>query len=104
MKMAIYFLTCKDNWEADKISKALLEKRLIACAKKFPVESQFLWKKFVNSADEVLLMLESIEQNFEKIEKIVKKLSSYETFILLSIPVGKTTKGVEKWLKEEIKN
>lgn len=35
MKMAIYFLTCQDEFEAEKISKALLEKRLIVCTKKY---------------------------------------------------------------------
>ena len=103
MKMAIYFLTCKDDFESEKISKVLLEKRLVACAKKFPVESSFWWKGKIDNAREVVVMLESIEENFEKIEKQVKKLSSYETYILFSIPVSKTTKGVGKWLKKELK-
>lgn len=103
MKMAIYYLTCANNREADKISKALLEKRLIACAKKLPVSSSFLWKGKIDNAKEVLLMLESVEENFGKINTIVKKLSSYKTYVLFSVPVLKTTKGVEKWLKKEIK-
>lgn len=103
MKMAIYFLTCKDNKEADRISKALLDNKLIACAKKFPVESKFWWNKKIDNAKEVLVMLESIEENFEKIEKTVEKLHSYKTPVLFSIPVLKTTKRVEKWMKEELK-
>lgn len=103
MKMAIYYLTCKDNTEADKISKILLEKRLVACAKKFPVESNFWWKNKIDNAKEVVVILESIEDNFEKINVEVKKLSSYETPLLFSIPVLKTTKGVGKWLKKEVK-
>ena len=103
MKMAIYFLTCKDNFEAEKISKVLLKKHLIACVKMFPVESNFWWKNHIDKAREVVVMFESIEENFDKIEKQVKKLSSYETYILFSIPVSKTTKGVGKWLKKELK-
>ena len=102
MKMAIYYLTCESNDEADKISKALLEKRLIACAKKFPVESNFWWKEKLDSAKEIVVMLESIEENFTKIEEVVNQFSSYETPLLFSIPVSKTTKGVEEWLKREI--
>ena len=79
MKMAVYFLTCKDDFEAKKISKVLLEKRLVACAKKFPVNSSFWWKGKIDNAREVVVMFESIEENFEKIEKQVKKLSSYES-------------------------
>lgn len=104
MKMAIYFLACKDDFEAEKISKVLLEKKLVACSKKFPVESNFWWKNHMDNAREVVVMFESIEENFDKIDKEVKKLSSYETYILFSIPVSKTTKGVEEWLKKELKN
>ena len=103
MKMAIYYLTCADSREADKISKVLLKKRLVACAKKHTIESNFWWKGKVDNAKEILLMFESVEENFEKIEKEVKKLHSYQTYVLFSIPVGKTTKRVEKWLKDELK-
>lgn len=103
MKMAIYFLTCQDEFEAEKISKVLLEKRLIVCAKKFQIESSFWWKNNINSAQEIVVMLESIEENFGKINKEVKKLSGYETYILFSIPVSKTTKEVGNWLKKELK-
>lgn len=103
MQMAIYYLTCANNKEADKISKVLLEERLIACAKKFPVESRFWWKNKLDNAKEIVVMLESLEGNFEKIEKVVKQLSSYETPLLFSVLVSKTTKGVEEWLKKELK-
>lgn len=103
MKMAIYYLTCANAKEADKIANALLEKRLIVCAKKFSVESKFWWKQKIDNAREVLVMLESTEENFEKIEADVKKLHSYEAPLLVCIPVSKTTKGVGKWLKEELK-
>lgn len=102
MKMAIYYLTCASNREADKISKALLEKRLIACAKKLPASSMFRWKGEIDTAKEIVVMLESVEENFDKINAVVKKLSSYETYILFSVPVSKTTKEVEDWLKKEL--
>lgn len=102
MKMAIFYLTCANDREADKISKALLEKRLVACAKKLLVTSMFRWKEKINNAKEVLVMYESVEENFDKINAVVKKLHSYETYVLFSIPVAKTTKEVEDWLKKEL--
>lgn len=103
MKMAIFVLTCGSQKEADVISKALLEKRLIACAKTLSVSSNFWWKSKLDSAEEVLLQMESVEENFEKTNKEVKKLHSYETFVLYSLPVNQTTKDVEEWLKKELK-
>ena len=100
--MSIFLLTCADEKEADRISKVLLKKRLVACVKKFPVNSSFWWKGKIDKSDEIVLLLESIEANFKKVEKEVQKLHSYETFVLFSLPVGQTTNDVENWLKKEL--
>jgi periplasmic divalent cation tolerance protein len=101
MKMAIYYLTCVNDWEADKISRVLLAQKLVVCTKQTPVLSNSWWKGKLAEEKEVLLTMESVEENFEKIEKEIKKLHSHETFVLYSIP-AKTTKKVEEWIKEEL--
>lgn len=102
MKMSIFLLTCADEKEADRISQVLLEKRLVVCAKKFPASSSFWWKGKIDKSNEIVLLLESIEANFKKVEKEVRKLHSYETFVLFSLPVNQTTSDVESWLKKEL--
>lgn len=101
--MGVLMLTCANQKEADKITKSLLEKRLIVCSKSMPVSSSFLWKGKIESSDEVLLLMDSVEENFEKINKEVRKLHSYETFVLTSLSVNQTTKEVEDWIKKELK-
>ena len=101
--MILLFLTCSNDAEADKISQVLLEKHLIVCAKKTPVSSAFWWKGKIDKADEIMLVMESSEEKFDEIEKEVKKLHSYETFVLSAVPVLKTSKGVSEWLKEGLK-
>lgn len=100
--MTILYLVCSNEAEADKIADVLLEKKLIACAKKLPVKSVFRWQGKLNKADETLLLLETEDRFFEAIEKEVQKLHSHKVFVLVSIPVGKTSKGVKEWLKEEL--
>ncbi len=104
MKMCLLFLTCASDKEAEKIAKTLLAKKLVVCTKRFPVTSSYLWKGKIASNNEVMLVMESIEENFPKIEKEVAKIHSYETFVLLSSPVTKTTKKVEHWIKQELGN
>ena len=67
MKPCLLFLSCKNIKEADKISGQLLKEKLIVCAKKIPINSSYLWKSKIESAQEVLLIMDSIEENFEKI-------------------------------------
>lgn len=102
MKICVLFLTCAKVTEADKISKTLLEKRLIVCAKRFPVSSSFLWNGKIDNADEVLLVMDSIEENFEKVRIEVAKIHSYKTFVLLSSPVTQTTKEARDWMGQEL--
>ena len=102
--MIILYLVCSSEGEADKIADVLLEKKLITCAKKLPVKSVFKWKGKLNKADEIVLLLETEDKFFDAIENEVRKLHSHKTFILASIPVGKTSRGVAEWLKEELAN
>ncbi len=102
MQLNTLFLTCKDDEEAVKISKILLEKRLIVCAKKTPVSSSYLWKGKVESSNEILLIMDSLLENFDRINEELKAIHSYETFNLMSVNVNKTTPEVESWIKEEL--
>ena len=103
MKPSIFLLTCANEIEADKIAEVLLQKKLVVCAKKTPVTSSFLWKEKVNKSNEILLIIESVEEFFNKVETEVRKIHSYELFVLESIPLGKTSKGVVNWMTENLK-
>ncbi len=102
MKNCILLLTCANTEEADKIAKTLLEKKLVVCVKKTSVSSSFLWKGTIDTSEEVLLIMDSIEENFTSIETEIRKIHSYETFVLVSLPVSQTSQGVEAWMKEEL--
>lgn len=95
-------LTCKDRVEADTIINTLLVKRLIACAKQIPISSDFRWQGKIEHADEVLLIMDSKTENFNKIETEVKKLHSYKTFVLQMAPVQMISGGASKWMEGEI--
>lgn len=96
------WLTCSNKAEANKIASALLQKRLIACAKHMPVGADFLWKDKVDHNDEILLVMDSRIDLFEKIEAEVATIHSYETFVLQAIPVTKISKDAEQWLEGEL--
>lgn len=102
MKPCLLFLSCKDIEEAEKILHRLLEKKLIACAKKISIGSSYLWKSKIESTQEVLLIMDSIEENFEKIDKEVKKLHSYKTYTLLLTQVEKINQKASNWLKNSV--
>lgn len=100
--MVLIFLTCKNKKEAAAIATALLEKKLVACTKILSTDSKYLWKSRIEKAEEALLLLETYEEKFESIEKVVRKLHSYKTFVMFATPVVKTVGEVDKWLRSEL--
>ena len=102
MKPCLLFLSCKNIDEADKISYKLLSEKLIICAKKIPINSSYLWKNKIESAQEVLLIMDSIEENFKKIDKKVSKIHSYKVYNLLLIKVDKINNKSLKWLTKSV--
>lgn len=100
--MVIYYLTCANKDEAQKITQELLEKKLVACIRQSNVSSSYWWNGKINHDEEILLMMESLEENFAAIEAIVTKLHSYDEYVLTMVPVQKTTPGVREWLDNTI--
>lgn len=103
MSFCLIWLSCADKAEADKISQALLDKKLIACAKQLPVKSSFAWEGKTSTSEEVWMSMESREDYFEEIEIEVAKLHSYDTFVLNATPITKISKEAEQWMNDSLK-
>ncbi len=101
-RMIVLYVTCANEDEANAIGNALLEAKLIACAKCSQVSSSYWWDGKINHNDEVLLTMESLEEKFDAIEAIITKLHSYDEYVLTAVPVLKTTPGVLKWLDDTL--
>lgn len=103
-KFCQLWLTCKDKAEVDRITTVLLDKHLVACVRQIPISSNYHWKGKIEKSREILLMMESQIDNFEKVEAAVAKLHSYDTFVLEAVPVSKISKKAAAWLKQELRN
>ena len=97
-------LTCADKAEADKIAKALLDKHLVACVRQMPVTSDYRWQGKLEKSSEILLMMESHEDLFDRVEAEVAKLHSYDTFVLTATPITRASQKALQWLEENLTN
>lgn len=96
--MCYLLLTCATQQEAQTIARHLLEKRLIACAKRFDVASTYRWQGDIVDDKEVLLIMETTPDHFRNIESVVAKLHSYDTFVLTRTPIDIANGAAEEWL------
>lgn len=87
----IVLVTCGSIGEARKIGRAVVEKKLAACANIMRgVESIYRWKGKVERAREVLVAIKTTASRLRELEREVKRLHSYELpeFIVLQIAAG----------------
>lgn len=102
--MIFVYITCANKKEAERIARALLNSRLTACTNIWPIESVYKWQGNIEKCREVVLLVKTFRKNYKKIEKVVKKLHSYDMPIIAGIEVNKINKDYFNWTKREIKN
>jgi periplasmic divalent cation tolerance protein len=100
----IVLVTTADKAEAEKISQALLDKKLIACANIVsPVSSCFLWQGKIDKAEECLVVMKSRLDLFGELEQHVKALHSYEVPEILVLPVVAGSTDYLEWMRSVLK-
>lgn len=98
--MILIYITCKDEAEAENISKTLIGKKLAKCTNIFPIKSFYIWKNKFTKDSEVVLIAKTKKELFKKLESEVKKIHSYEVPCILSIDVNDVNKEYKKWVEE----
>ena len=99
--MTLAYITCKNYKEAEKISKYLLKKRLIACANIFPIKSMYWWKGKIVNGTESVIIAKTVSKKYKKVEQEVKKLHSHQIPCILRINAV-ANKEYEQWTDNEI--
>ncbi len=65
--------------EARKISRYLVQERLVACAQVIPwIESVFMWDNHLETAQESKIVLKTRGENYDKVREIIEKNCKYE--------------------------
>ncbi len=98
----VVLITASTEDEAEKIAKALVEKRLCACVNMAKeIRSFFRWEGKISDEGEVLLIAKSKKANFEKIEKEIKTLHSYTMPEIIALPLISGSKEYLNWIESE---
>jgi periplasmic divalent cation tolerance protein len=87
----VVLVTCASAEEARRIGRAVVDKKLAACANILAgVESIYSWKGKVERAREVLIMIKTTAKRLGRLEREVKRLHNYEVpeFVVLRIAAG----------------
>jgi periplasmic divalent cation tolerance protein len=100
----VVMLTCGSQNQAQRIGRALVGAKLVACANifKVPLESIYRWKGRVESAREFLMILKTTRARFAAIEREVRRLHSYEVPEMIALPIERGSPDYLKWVSQSV--
>ena len=98
------FVTTDKKEDAEKIARVLVEDRMAGCTQIVgPIVSTYWWKGNIETAEEWLCLIKSKKSLYQKIEKVVKEMHTYETPEIIAIPIVDGSKDYFEWLENEVK-
>lgn len=103
METCIGYITTKNKAEAQAIGRALVEKKLAACANVLsPMESVYRWEGKVETADEAVLIIKTTGKMRDKVVTFVKALHSYEVPCIVFYDLHGGNKDYLKWIAANV--
>jgi len=89
--------------EAERISTALVERRLAACVQTIgPVSSRYRWQDKVETAREWLCLVKTNVHRYDEVEAAIRELHSYEEPEIVAMPIVAGSAGYLSWLSESV--
>jgi periplasmic divalent cation tolerance protein len=96
-------VTCGDVVEARRIGRELVEKGLAACVQMLPeVESVYRWKGEVETAREVLLLIKTSDECWERLVAAIEELHSYKVPEILAVQVVRGALPYLEWMDAQL--
>jgi len=101
----VVLVTCGSAREATKIARAVVAKRLAACANIFSgrVESTYRWKDDVEKAREILMVIKSSVKRFAALEREIRRLHSYEVPEIIALRIETGSRPYLDWISESVR-
>jgi periplasmic divalent cation tolerance protein len=100
--VVVVLVTAPDNAAADRLARALVEERLIACANLVPrLRSIYRWEGEVEESDEVLLLLKARRADVDAIAVRVQELHPYDVPEVVAVDVVAGLEPYLEWVNTE---
>lgn len=104
--MILIYITCDNEEEAKKIGMHLLKKRLSACFNIVNnMKATYWWppkSDKIEESNESILIVKTVENKFDEVEKEVLQIHSSDTPCLIAVPAVKVASKYYQWIKGEI--
>jgi periplasmic divalent cation tolerance protein len=100
MKFLAVYTTVATREEAQRIARALVERRLAACAQISGIESFYAWKGAVQNEAEFRILFKTTEAQYPAVEAALRQLHSYELPAIHAVAVERIHEPYGAWIEE----
>lgn len=95
--------TAGSEGEAERISAALLDQRLVACVQIVgPIASRYRWQGKLEHAQEWQCLAKTEAARYDEVEAAIRAVHSYEEPEILAIPVLAGSRGYLDWVSASV--
>jgi len=101
MKFILIYTTHANLEEAKKVSELLLESKDIACVNYFPITSSYHWKGKIETSEEIVAILKTRLENWEKVKDFVLQKHPYETPCVIKLAEVDSNDSYATWIQTE---
>jgi periplasmic divalent cation tolerance protein len=84
--------------EADRMARALVERRLAACAQISAIDSYYVWEGAVRHDGEFRVLFKVAAGAYDEVEQAIRALHSYELPAIHAIPVERAHAPYAAWV------
>lgn len=103
MRAIVVVTTVGTEDQANLIAREIVARRQAACVNIVPgIRSIYRWKGKICKDGELLLVIKTLEDEFEGIAATIRELHSYELPEILSFSVVRGERGFLQWIADSI--
>jgi periplasmic divalent cation tolerance protein len=96
--------TAGSEEEAERLSVALVERRLAACVQVLgPVASRYRWQGEIETAREWMCIAKTEVSRYAELEAAIRELHSYDEPEIVATPIVAGSAGYLDWLSASLK-
>jgi len=99
----VILCTCPNEASATQIATTLVEEQLAACANILPkIKSVYRWQGKVEQDNEYLLLIKTLETQFQPVKERIQELHSYDVPEVIALNIQQGNKEYLDWISNSI--
>lgn len=102
--MLIVLTTVSESREAETLARKIVETKLAACVQILPpMISVYSWKDEIEKDSEILLLIKTLPEKYDELEKFISENHPYEIPEIVAISAEKVSENYLDWMKDYLK-